>query len=274
MQELMTRLGINVNFSFALIFASLIYVRMLMIVMMVPFLFGKPVPKTVRVGSAMVLTFFAYKYLVPANPPAVSEDMLVLSMLFLKEIFVGLIIGFGAALIFYGFEAAGQMIDSQRGMSIARVLIPELGSQSSIMGTFLFQLAVVVYLTIGGHHFFLNAVYESYQLLPLFEFPKLGGGLMPLMDLFMVLTAEILVLCVQISAPIIITILIADIILGVANRIAPQINVWELGFNVKGYLGILAIFWALTLIVGQMERYTLQAGMNVNRIIDFLGRGF
>jgi len=270
----MYRLGINANFSFALIFASLIYVRILTIVMMVPFLFGKPVPRTVRVGAAMVLTAFAYKYLVPANPPPVTEDMIVLAMLYLKEAFVGLLIGFGASLIFYGFEAAGQMIDSQRGMSIARVLIPELGSQSSIMGTFLFQLAIVVYLTIGGHQLFFNAVYGSFQVLPLFEFPKLGGGLMPLMELFMLLSAEILVICVQIAAPVIIAILIADIILGVANRIAPQINVWELGFNVKGYLGILAIFWSITLIVNQMERYTLQAGVNVDRIIELLGRGF
>lgn len=266
----MHKLGINVNFSFVLIFASLVWVRMLAIVSVVPFLFGKPVPRTVRVGASMVLAAFAYKYLVTAAPPTITEDMMVLSVLYLKEVFIGLIIGFGAALIFYGFEAAGQMIDAQRGMSIARILIPELGSQSSLAGTFLFQLAIVVYLTIGGHHLFLNAVYSSYQLLPVFEFPNIGPGLLPLMDFFIKLTAQILVLSVQIAAPVIIAILIADIILGVANRVAPQINVWELGFNVKGYLGILALFWAITIIVNQMEHYTLESGANLNTIVDLL----
>ncbi|MBI2091717.1 MAG: flagellar biosynthetic protein FliR, partial [Deltaproteobacteria bacterium] len=240
MEEIMSRLGINVNFSFVLIFASLIWVRILAIVSVIPFLFGKPVPKTVRIGGSMVLAAFAYRYLITASPPPVTEDMIVLSMLYLKEAFIGLVIGFGAALIFYGFEAAGQMIDSQRGMSIARVLIPELGTQSSLAGTFLFQLSVVTYLTVGGHQLFFNAVYGSYQVLPLFEFPNIAGaGLMPLMDFFIKLSAQVLVLSVQIAAPVIIAILIADIILGVANRIAPQINVWELGFNVKGYLGVL-----------------------------------
>ncbi len=270
MNEMMQRLGINVNFSFALIFMSLIWVRMLTIVTVVPFLFGKPVPKSVRTGASLVLAFFAYKYLSTANPPPITEDMLLLGVLYLKEAFVGVLIGFGAALIFYGFEAAGQMIDAQRGMSIARLLIPELGTQSSLVGSFLFQLAVVVYLTIGGHHLFLNAVYGSYQLLPVFQFPNVQPGLMPLMDFFMRITAQILVLSVQIAAPVIIAILIADIILGVANRIAPQINVWELGFNVKGYLGVLALFWAITIIVSQMEHYTLQSSSNLTEIIDYL----
>lgn len=267
----MHRLGINVNFTFVLIFASLIWVRMLSIVSVVPFLFGKPVPRTVRVGASMVLTAFAYKYLISNVPPTITEDMVVLGLLYLKEAFFGLIIGFAAAIVFYGFEAAGQMIDSQRGMSIARVLIPELGAQSSISGMLLFQLAVVTYLTIGGHHLFLNAVYGSYDILPLFSFPNVGAGLMPLMDFFMVLTAQVLVLSMQIAAPIIITILLADIILGVANRIAPQINVWELGFNVKGYLGVLALFWAIILIIGQMENYTLQSsGKDINKVIELL----
>lgn len=273
MEELMHKLGINVNFSFVLVFASLIWVRILSIVTVIPFMFGKPVPRSVRVGGSMVLAAFAYRYLVPANPPPVTEDMIVLAILYLKEAFIGLVIGFAAGLIFYGFEAAGQMIDSQRGMSIARLLIPELGAQSSLMGVFLFQLAVVTYLTIGGYHLFFNAVYGSYQILPLFEFPKVGTGLMPLMDFFMVLTAEILVIAVQISAPVIIAILIADIILGVANRIAPQINVWELGFNVKGYLGVLALFWAITVIVSQMEHYTAESSRSLAGVIELFRGG-
>lgn len=266
----MHKLGINVNFSFVLIFASLIFVRILAVCTVVPFLFGKPVPRSVRVGAAFVLTAFGYKYLMPATPPPVTEDMIILSVLYLKEAFIGLLIGFGAGLIFHGFEAAGQMIDNQRGMSIARVLIPELGTQSSLSGMLLFQLSVVIYLGVGGHHFFLDAVYGSFKLLPLFEFPNIQPGLMPLMDFFIKLSAEVIVLSVQIAAPVIIAILVADIILGVANRIAPQINVWELGFNVKGYLGVLALFWAITMVADQIEHYTVRSGKQLSQVVDIL----
>lgn len=258
------------NLTYVLILASLIWVRMLAIVSLIPFLFGKPVPRSVRVGGAAILAAFAYRYLVTADQPPLPDDMIFIAVLYLKETFIGLMIGFAASLIFYGFEAAGQMIDSQRGMSIARILIPELGTESSLTGRLLFQLSIVTYLTIGGHHLFLNAVYSSYQILPIFEFPNIHPGLLPLMDFFMILTGQIIVLSVQIAAPVIIAILIADIILGVANRIAPQINVWELGFNVKGYLGILALFWAITLIVSQMENYTSLSGKHLNQVIDLL----
>ena len=272
MNEIMQKLGINVNLSFVLIFYSLIWVRFLTIVSIIPFLFGKPVPRTIRVGASMVLAAFAYRYLLPAQPPPITEDMLILAMLYLKEAFIGVMVGFGAGLIFYGFEAAGQMIDNQRGMSIARLLIPELGTQSSLAGVFLFQLAVVTYLTLGGHRLFFDAVYTSFQVIPVFEFPKVVPGLFPLMDFFMRLTGLIILLSIQIAAPVIIAILIADIILGVANRIAPQINVWELGFNVKGYLGILALFWAITMVIGQMERYSLRSIADVKQVIELIGR--
>lgn len=270
MNELMQRLGINANFNYLLIFATLIWVRMLAITNTIPFLFGKPVPQMVRTGASMILAAFAYKYLAPREITPIAEDTLLLVMLYIKEIFIGVLIGFGSGFIFYGFEAAGQMIDSQRGTSIARLLIPELGQQTSLSGALLFQLAIVTYLTIGGHRLFFNSIFESYQVIPIFEFPNVQDGLMPLMDFFIVLSGQIIALSIQIAAPVIIAILIADIILGVANRIAPQINVWELGFNVKGYLGILALFWAITMIINQMEHYSDVSGQNLMRVLEML----
>jgi len=270
MDELSRIIGINLNLNFVFIFGSLIFVRMMAVVSFVPFLFAKPVPRQARIGAAFIFTIFAYMHLVPANPPVIPEDVFVIVALFFKEIFIGLLIGFTAGIIFYGFECAGQMIDNQRGMSIARILIPELGQQSSIIGSFLFQLSIVVFLAIGGHLVFLNAVFSSFDLIPLFEFPKMGNELLPMLEFFIRITAEVILIAVQIAAPVIIAILISDIILGVANRIAPQINVWELGFNIKGYLGILALFWAITVIVTQVQIHAQKTGADLGQLIDML----
>lgn len=269
-EEYLQRLGLNINFPFALIMASLIWARALSMVSVVPFLFGKPVPRTTRVGVSVVLTIFLYPILVTQDLSLSEVGTLQLFALFFKEILFGLTIGFAAAMIFYGFEAAGQMIDNQRGVSLARILIPELGEQSSISGAFLFQFAVVIFLVLGGHRFFLKAFAESYQVLPLLTFPQSVEGLLPLLDFFMVITGKVLFISVQIAAPVIIAVLIADIILGVANRFAPQINVWELGFNVRGYLGILMLFLSLIFIGGQIEHYTEETNQNIAKTIEFL----
>ena len=93
-------------------------------------------------------------------------------MLYLKEAFYGLAIGFAVSMLLYGLEAAGAMVDNQRGASIARVLIPQLGGQGSISGSFLFQLAIVIFLTVGGHRLFFNSFFNSFVKLPVLEFPK------------------------------------------------------------------------------------------------------
>jgi len=268
MEHMFEKLGINLNFEFSIVYASLLWIRLLTIVSIVPFLFGKPVPRKMRVGAAMVLMFFLFPLMKPAVPPEITNDSLVLFALYMKEAFIGLCLGFSVSMIFYGFDAAGRMIDNQRGASLARVLIPQLGTQGSLSGQLLFQMAIVLYLVFGGHLLFLKTVFESYQLIPIFEFPNIQPGLFPLMDFFITLSGQVLALAVQIAAPVIIAILMADIILGLTNRVAPQINVWELGFNIRGFIGILTLFFAITLIARQIHIHTGHADKNTNTVIQ------
>lgn len=270
LQETLARVGVTIDVAFSLIFLTLVWVRILGMASVIPFLTGKPVPRYVVVGASMVMALFVYPNIVPVHHPSLTDDFLQLFMLYLKEVFFGISIGFGVAILFYGLESAGQMIDNQRGMSIARVLIPQLGEQGSITGTFLFQLAIVLYLSMGGHRLFLTSFFKSFVTLPVLEFPKAGPGLFPMMDLFIKISGEVLLIALQLAAPVIISIFVADIILGVANRVAPQINVWELGFNVKGYVGILMLFVSLTLIGDQIKYYSLKSNVYADRIIEHL----
>jgi len=270
LQDILARVGVTLDVSFNLIFLSLIWVRILGMASVIPFLTGRPVPRYVVVGASMVLALFVYPNIVPSTPPPLADDFLKLFMLYLKEVFYGVSIGFGVAILFYGLESAGQMIDNQRGMSIARVLIPQLGEQGSLTGTFLFQLAIVIYLTMGGHRIFFQSFFGSFLSLPVLEFPKAGLGLFPLMDLFIRISGDVILLSIQLAAPVIIAIFVADIILGVANRVAPQINVWELGFNVKGYVGILLLFVSITLIGDQIHYYSQKSNSNADRVIEHL----
>ncbi|MBI2346364.1 MAG: flagellar biosynthetic protein FliR [Deltaproteobacteria bacterium] len=270
MPAALEQLGVRIDFQFVFIFATLIWTRTLTMVAVVPFLFGKPVPMPVRVGASAVLALFAYPHLVPAASPEILQGLGALIGLYLKEAFIGLTIGFTVAMIFYGFEAAGGIIDDQRGMSIARVLIPELGSMGSLGGQFLFGLAVVTYLTIGGHLFFFKAFFESFALMPVLAFPDVGPGLMPLIDFFLRITGHVFVIAFQIATPVIIAVLVADIILGVANRVAPQINVWELGFTLKGYIGVLMLALTLTVIYRFMEIEFARSTQYTNEAVKLL----
>lgn len=270
MEEIFRKLGVNINVSFHLLFFSLVWARVLAMTSFVPFLFGKPAPRTVVTGASMALAAFIYPHIVPKTPPPITDDILFIVILYVKEVFYGLSIGLVAGVLFHAFAAVGQMVDNQRGVSIARALIPQLGEQGSITGAFLFQLGLVIYLTIGGHNQFLAAFFEGFKILPVLEFPATGPGFFPFVDLFIRITGELLMISVQLAMPVIIAIFISDIILGIANRIAPQINVWELGFNVKGYLGVLMLAVSITMVGEQMQAYTLKSNYYAAETIRLL----
>lgn len=268
MDTILEQLGINLNFEFVLVYASLLWMRLIAITSVVPFLFGRPVPRKMQVGAATVLMFFLYPHLMPIPKPVISNDFIVLFALYMKEVFIGLSMGLAVSMVFYGFEAAGRMVDNQRGESIAHVLIPQLGTQGTLTGQLFFQMAIVLYLVFGGHLLFFKSLFESYQLIPIFEFPNVAPGLFPMMDFFIMISAKVLVLAVQLAAPVIIAILVTDIILGITNRVAPQINVWELGFNVRGVIGILAVFFSLTLIGREVYKYTFQSDHDMKTVVQ------
>jgi len=270
MQEFLDKLGVNINVAFYLIYFSLIWVRVLMMVSVIPFLFGKPVPKYVLVASSFVFAVFAFSSLAPGQPVPLVDDRLALVMLYIKEVFYGLAIGMSAAVIFHAFASVGQMVDNQRGMAIARILIPQLGAQASITAVFLFQMGIVIYLSVGGHHLFLQTFFESFRELPLLSFPVAGPGMYALVDLFIRITGEIIYIALQMATPVIIAIFLTDLILGIANRVAPQINVWQLGFTIKGYIGTLLLFISITMIGEQMVYYSRQSNRHSQEVVELM----
>jgi len=270
MHGVLDKLGININVSFHLIFFSLIWVRILMVFSVIPFLFGKPVPKRVAVAASFAFAAFAYIQIVPSKPPPLPNAILTLVMLYVKEIFYGLSIGISVSIIFHAFAGVGQMIDNQRGVSIARVLIPQLGTQASISALLLFQLGIVLYLTMGGHIVFLDGLFMSFKELSPLSFPSIGPSMYALVDMFMRLTGKVIYIAIQMSTPVLIVIFLTDMILGLANRIAPQINVWMLGFTVKGYVGTVMMLIAITVIGDQMMYYGKQANVSSSMAIRLL----
>lgn len=253
MDNPLAHFGVNMDFTFVFVFFALVWVRFLGLVATMPFLLGKPVPVPARVAFAALLAVSHTAWLLPAVRPLITENMLTLSLLFAKEAIFGIAMGTMIGLVFHIFESAGNMIDNQRGTAIARVLIPELGSMESQTAQFLFSLATVTYLALGGHHLFFQTVANSFEWLPVLVMPHIAPGWQPFLSHFAGMTANLLSASFAISAPVIIAILLADIILGIANRISPQMNVYELGFNIKGVIGVIVLTLMLSMLFDVMK---------------------
>jgi len=254
-----------------LITVSLLVIgRLIGILMLVPFLGGKVVPTQVKVATAIALSLLiipSVRASITTKLPDIGFGLLVYGT---KEVFIGAVIGYVGTLLFNALETAGQFLDTARGASMASVLIPQLEESGPIFAQLNVQLGIVLFLLIGGHRYFLRAVFESFQLIPVDKFPNLGGNSTQFIDLIIRDSANVLLIGMQIVIPALIAIFLVDVVLGIANRAAPQLNVFFLGMPVKAYVGIVFALLSLNYIASILGRQFQLMLRDVDQVILML----
>lgn len=202
--------------------------------------------------SAIMSSFVPVKLAVPLDSPVIFIAA------FVAEVFIGYAIGFVAYVVFAAIQLAGQLMDTQMGFGIVNVMDPISGLQIPLMGNFNYLLALMIYLGMDGHHYLLQAVAQSYQVIPVLG-ANLGSGFI---DIITSVTAYMVVIAVKISAPIVMAILITDVSMGFISRTVPQMNVFMVGLPLKILIGLLALFllmpvyiWFIGLLLAQCMDY-------------------
>ena len=206
----------------------LIFVRIASFFITMPIFSYRTIPAQHRIGISALLAWIMY-YTV--SSPGFEIDGLFL-LLVLKEAMVGLIIGFFAYMLFSAVQTAGGFIDFQMGFSMANVIDPQTGAQSPLMGQYLYTFALLFLLAIDGHHLLLNGIFYSYQLIPLTtEFLPFGDE--QILTLMIHFFTQSFVIAFQMSIPIVGSLFLVDIALGIVARTVPQMNIFVIGFPIK-----------------------------------------
>jgi flagellar biosynthetic protein FliR len=219
----------------------------------VPFFGGAAVPARVKVATATAFVVIVYPSLAAGlKGEALGFGPVGFIGLLAKEAFVGFTLGFVASLVFEAVQVAGRVIDFQRGSTLAELFAPQLQTRVSELGQFKLQLAIVIFLAIGAHHFFIGALLRSFELIPATGFPHLQAGWTPAAEFITKLTGGVISVGVQLAAPAMVALLLTDIFFGLVNRVAPQINVFFLSLPVKMAVGLAVVLVSLPLF---KERY-------------------
>jgi type III secretion protein T len=146
------------------------------------------------------------------------------------ELTVGMVIGFCASIPFWLLDMAGFLIDTLRGASIASMLNPLLGQQSSPFGILFSQVFTLIFFVCGGFNILVEAVCASYLVLPPGTRIRLGPEQLE----FVVQQWQLMyVLCLRFSMPALVVIVLVDMALGLVNRSAQQLNVFFLAMPIK-----------------------------------------
>lgn len=151
---------------------------------------------------------------------------------------IGLLLGFIGYLMFMTIQTAGSFIDIQIGFGIANVIDPMTGASAPIIGNFKYMIALLLFLSMNGHHYLLNAIVYSYNWVPLDNdlFVKMING--SLSEFLVRSFAQSFMLAFQMSAPLVTALFLTDIGLAFLARTAPQYNVFVIGVPLKIIIGL------------------------------------
>lgn len=227
----------------------LVLVRLTSFMSLAPFFSIKGVPNMARVGFAGLLTMLLLPTLQPIEN--IPVDLILYAVLIIKEVIIGLILGYISMMIFTAFKMAGELIDIQMGFAMATVFDPQNQSRITLVGQFMFLFQILMFLAVDGHHGLLMAISSSYTLIPVTGAIFKVTFVTAIIQMFI----EMFSLAVRIAAPFMIVFLICDLALGIMARTVPQLNIFILSFPLKTSLGLVllvAVIPALTMVVNNI----------------------
>ena len=165
-----------------------------------------------------------------AGPVPGPLDIWTLIRLMLVNVAVGLILGFMTGLLFYLFDVAGNLIDFTSSLAAAQTFDPVTGHRGGVFGRIFNLTALTVFFAIGGHRLLVKGLHLSLEAVPLDGRINLDPGLA---DVALDTVSLMMVSAVEVAVPAITALFLAELLLGLAARFAPQANVFLLGLPAK-----------------------------------------
>jgi type III secretion protein T len=233
-----------------------------------PFLGGKAIPDTAKIGLAVSIAILFLPFLVIKTGSVPLTRDIPFMMLLIKEVLIGSLIGFLISIPYFIIQSTGSLIDLQRGAQSLQVSDPISQVQTSPIGTLLGDILVVLFYALGGISFYLEGLYSTFQLVPVNEFLPASflSTKSPLYLQLINLIGFTLKMVLQLSAPPLLIMLMTDLFLGIANRMAPQVQITFLLASVKSFIGLSMLMLCWWLLLKQLDIELLSWFKTLNKV--------
>ncbi len=270
MAEFLAALNQQIDTTRNIVVFALIMARVMSIVILVPFLGGKNAPSQVKMGIGVTLSMILWPTVVLGATGDVPITPIYFVLMMLKEVFVGLAIGFVCAEIFYTVEMAGQLVDMLRGANQIQVAVPEITERSSAFGTLNYQMLLALFLSLDLHTIFIESLFESFLAVPINAWPGLQAGYWAFVETMIRISGDVIIMGVLLCMPVGIVCLITEISFGLMNKVAPQINAYFMAMPAKVIAGCILFFLSIDMILGSMLHHAQDFLMRIDHIIELL----
>ncbi|WP_207642571.1 flagellar biosynthetic protein FliR [Inediibacterium massiliense] len=246
----------------------LVFARVIGIFVVAPVFSHNNIPPHIKIGFSLIISLVIFPFV------KVPQDFIIgsfYSLLFIsfKELVTGLMIGFICYLFFSSIYLVGSIIDMQIGFSMAEVMNPQDDTQVPLMGNLFYIMAILIFLSINGHHTLIYALKYSFTSVPLNSLVIHESMIEKIIEIM----RSTFVIAFKMSAPILVTIFISNVVLGVLARTMPQMNVFIVGMPMKIFIGLIMILLMLPLYVGFFENIFAHMFESLYSFLNLVIRG-
>ncbi|RKN86508.1 flagellar biosynthetic protein FliR [Paenibacillus ginsengarvi] len=247
----------------------LLFCRITAFMLAAPVFSTRGLPPTWKIGVAAMIAFITFPAAGLNNPTAI-DGLFIVSII--REVLVGLLLGFTAYMFFTAVQIAGSFIDIQMGLGIANVIDPMTGAQSPLIGNFKFILAMLLFLTFNGHHYMIEGLIKSYEWMPLSNglFAAIQNGTVH--EFLLRSFASVFSLALQMSTPLVVALFLTDIGLGILSKTAPQFNIFVVGVPIKILIGFLLLVLVLPGFVFLFQDLFSSLFQSLDQLVKLIGQ--
>lgn len=238
-----------INYSFSLTdieYFLLIFVRISMFVYLAPFYGMRGVPNQVKIG----LSFFVSVLLFHVTGPHEAlpyNTVWGYSVIVAKEALTGLFLGFGVSICTGIVSFAGRIIDMETGLSMTNLMDPTTKEMSSMTGVFYQYTVTLILLVSGMHRYLLQALAETYVLIPV------NGAVLhtdKLLETMLLFLRDYILIGFRICLPVFAVMLLLNAVLGIMAKVSPQMNMFAVGLQLKVLVGLCVLFITVRMLPG------------------------
>jgi flagellar biosynthetic protein FliR len=243
----------------------MLFTRITAMIVVAPILGHQAIPVQMKVAFGMFFAFVMYP-IASAQASVINAELLPLVLMAMKEVAVGLTIGFATGLLFAGVRYAGELISLDTGLSGAAMFDAEMNSQASLISEFLYLGMLMVFLLLNGHHFVIEALEMSYAAVPL------GGFTFntEITQMMIKLTGYAFVIAVKLAAPVMVAMFLINVALSILSRVMPQMNIFALAFPLKIGIGFYALVASAPLLVFVFKKLLTSFETNILELVKAL----
>ena len=238
-----------INYSFSLTdieYFLLIFVRISMFVSLAPFYGMNGVPRQVKIGLSFFVSVLLFHVTAPHEALAYNT-VWGYSVIVAKEALTGLFLGFGVSICTGILAFAGRIIDMETGLSMVNLVDPTTKEMSSMTGVFYQYMVTLILMISGMHRYLLQALAETYKLIPV------NGAVFhtdKLLETMLVFLKDYILIGFRICLPVFAVMLLLNAILGIMAKVSPQMNMFAVGLQLKVLVGLCVLFVTVRMLPG------------------------